>query len=94
MDQIDYETPQYSSKRQKGGQKESFFIGLILRTGLVKDKKQANMILLAMAGVFFLATLIVLSINGIFNSSGNSNEDTNYKDYAGSEYMIEENVDI
>ena len=89
MSQIDYETSQYSSQKQKKEQKESFLMRLVLRSGLAKDKKQANMVLLAMSGVFFLATLVVLFMNGTFSSSGGSNEDVNFEDYTGSEYMEE-----
>ena len=60
MDQIGYETPQYSSKKQNRKQKESFLMRLVLRTGIVKDKKQANIVLLVMAGVIFLTTLVIL----------------------------------
>jgi hypothetical protein len=91
MSQISYEKPQYSSKNRE--KKESFLIHLVLRTGLAKDKKQANLVLLAMSGVFFLATLGVLFMNGTFNSSGGSNEDINYEEYGeygGSEYTEEE----
>ena len=53
MTQIDYETSQYSSQRQNIERKESFLISLVLRTGIVKSKKQANIVLLLMTGIFF-----------------------------------------
>ncbi len=93
MSQIGYETPQYSQKQNKE-QKESFLMRLVLRSGLAKDKKQANMVLLAIAGIFFLATLVVLYINGTFKSSGGSNEDINSEEYGGSEYIEEEYMNI
>ena len=93
MTQIDYETSQYSSQRQNIERKESFLISLVLRTGIVKSKKQANIVLLIMTGIFFLATLIVLSANGTFSSSNVSSTDTDI-DYTGSEYFEEEYVDI
>lgn len=92
MSQIGYETPQYSQQNRE--KKESFLMRLVLRSGLAKDKKQANVILLIMAGVFFLATLVVLYMNGTFNSTGGSNEDINYEEYGGSEYMEEEYMNI
>ncbi|MCK5591813.1 MAG: hypothetical protein KAI72_07640 [Candidatus Pacebacteria bacterium] len=92
MTQIGYETSHYSSKIQKREQKESFLMRLVLRTGIVKDKKQANIAFLIMTGVFFLTTLIILFSNGIFdfNSSGG----TNGEEYTDSEYMTEENTNI
>ena len=86
MSQIGYETPQYISKKQNRGGKESFLIRLVLRIGIVKDKKQANIVLLIMTGVFFLTTLAILFSNGIFSLGDKLSEDINNGEYVG-EYV-------
>ena len=90
MSQVDYNTPQHQSNRRNVDPKESFLMRLVLRTGIAKDKKQANVILLAIAGVFFLITFIILFANGIFSSESKINKDINYKEYTGGEYIQEE----
>ena len=39
MSQVDYDTSQYQSGQQNSDSTESFLIRLVLRTGIVKDKK-------------------------------------------------------
>ena len=85
MTQIDYDTPQYKSVQKGIGGKESFLIRCVLRTGIVKDKKQANIALLMIACLFFIATLVVLFANGTFSSEGELNQDINYDEYISSE---------
>ena len=93
MSQVDYGTPQILSHQQGNNSKESFLMRAVLRIGFVKDKKQANIILLIVAGVFFLATFVILFANGIFSSGGNTsdkNYDNSPEDYMNNEYREEE----
>lgn len=64
MEKIDYDTPQCQPNRRNAEKKDSFLTRLVFCTGLAKDKKQANIVLLVLAGAFFFLTIgIFLSDN-------------------------------
>lgn len=64
MEKIDYDTPQCQPNRRNAEKKDSFLTRLVFRTGLAKDKKQANIVLL-----FFAIILILLTVFYIIPSS-------------------------
>ena len=83
MSQIDYDTQQFSSQRQDGGQKDSFLMRLILRTGIVKDKKQANIVFLIIAVIFFTIAFCLTFGNPFAAETEEAN--INYEEYANPE---------
>ena len=55
MGEVGYNLP-VSNKQNYYKEKETFLVRLVLRTGIVKNKKQTNVVLLIITGMFFLLT--------------------------------------
>lgn len=73
---VEFNEPQYQTSSPVYTQKEKGIVGLIMKTGLVKDKKQANLVMIGI--IVVMAIIFFISISSMGNGGGN--------DYTPEEY--------
>jgi len=59
MGEVGYNLP-VSNKQNYRKEKSSFLIRLVLRSGIAKNKKQANIVLLFIAGILIFLTIFYI----------------------------------
>lgn len=66
--QVEFETEQrFQTSRIPSAAADPTFVRLLLKTGIVKDRKQAEYVLLGAAALFFIISFVVFK-NTFFNS--------------------------